>query len=59
MPSIFTHQWDTPVYKGSTSINTGLFINGEFVDGVKNTTIEYVRVYINFVPLLINPILIS
>ncbi|EKM77472.1 hypothetical protein AGABI1DRAFT_86450 [Agaricus bisporus var. burnettii JB137-S8] len=43
MPSIFTHQWDTSVYKGSTSINTGLFINGEFVDGVKNTTIDVVN----------------
>jgi aldehyde dehydrogenase (NAD+) len=40
MPSTFTYQWDTPVYKGSTSINTGLFINGQFVDGVKKTTIE-------------------
>ena len=42
MPSIFTHELDTPVYKGTVSINTGLFINGQFVDGSNNTTIECV-----------------
>jgi len=42
MPSIFTHEFDTPVYKGKVSINTGLFINGQFVDGSDKTTIEYV-----------------
>jgi len=43
MPSTFSYQWDTPVYKGSTSFNTGLFIGGEFVDGVNGTTIGCVR----------------
>ncbi|KAI6000378.1 aldehyde dehydrogenase [Pisolithus orientalis] len=33
MPSIFTHEFNTPVYKGKVSFNTGLFINGQFVDG--------------------------
>jgi aldehyde dehydrogenase (NAD+) len=41
MPETFSTQWNTPVYKGATSFSTGLFINGEFVDGVKKTTIEY------------------
>ncbi|KXN88375.1 Aldehyde dehydrogenase [Leucoagaricus sp. SymC.cos] len=40
MPHTFSYQWDTPAYKGSTSFSTGLFIGGEFVDGVKKTTIE-------------------
>ena len=40
MPETFTHVFDTPAYKGTTSFNTGLFIDGKFVDGVKKTTIE-------------------
>ncbi|KIM54978.1 hypothetical protein SCLCIDRAFT_135639 [Scleroderma citrinum Foug A] len=43
MPSIFTHELDTPVYKGTVSVNTGLFINGQFVDGSNNTTIDVVN----------------
>jgi aldehyde dehydrogenase (NAD+) len=41
MPSIFTYEFDTPTYKGRTKINTGLFIDGKWVDGSNNTTIEY------------------
>ena len=41
MPGIFSRKWDTDVYKGKTSFNTGLFINGQFVDGRKGTTIEW------------------
>jgi aldehyde dehydrogenase (NAD+) len=40
MPSTFTYQFDSPAYKGTTSFNTGLFIDGKFVDGVDGTTIE-------------------
>lgn len=40
MPPTFSYNWDTPVYKGRTSYSTGLFINGQFVDGVKKQTIE-------------------
>jgi aldehyde dehydrogenase (NAD+) len=40
MPESFEYEWDTPVYKGKTSFNTGLFINGQFVDGSKGKTIE-------------------
>jgi aldehyde dehydrogenase (NAD+) len=40
MPEIFSHEWNTELYKGKTSFNTGLFINGQYVDGRKGTTIE-------------------
>jgi aldehyde dehydrogenase (NAD+) len=40
MPGSFSYEWDTPVYKGKTSFNTGLFINGQYVDGTKGKTIE-------------------
>ncbi|KAF5319776.1 hypothetical protein D9611_012889 [Ephemerocybe angulata] len=43
MPSTFAYEWNTPTYKGKTSFNTGLFINGQFVDGSNNTTIEVVN----------------
>ena len=42
MPFVFTHKFDTQAYKGETEFNTGLFINGQFVDGSNNTYIEYV-----------------
>ncbi|KAF8068673.1 aldehyde dehydrogenase [Lyophyllum atratum] len=34
MSGTFTYTFDTPVYKGSSTINTGLFINGEWVKPV-------------------------
>jgi hypothetical protein len=40
MPATFTHEFDTPAYKGKTSFSTGLFIGGKFVDGSDQTTIE-------------------
>jgi aldehyde dehydrogenase (NAD+) len=43
MPTVFSQQWDTPVYKGQTSFNTGLFINGQYVDGRKGTTIDIIN----------------
>jgi aldehyde dehydrogenase (NAD+) len=43
MPSTFSYEWNTPVYKGKTSFNTGLFINGQFVDGSDNTTIDVIN----------------
>ncbi|KAJ2922163.1 hypothetical protein H1R20_g14933, partial [Candolleomyces eurysporus] len=39
----FTHDFDTPVYKGKTSFETGLFINGKFVDGSEGKTIDIVN----------------
>ncbi|KAI6013728.1 aldehyde dehydrogenase [Pisolithus microcarpus] len=43
MPSVFTHEFNTPVYKGKVSFDTGLFINGQFVDGSDGTTIDVVN----------------
>ncbi|KAI6129393.1 aldehyde dehydrogenase [Pisolithus croceorrhizus] len=43
MPAVFTHEFNTPVYKGKVSLNTGLFINGQFVDGSDGTTIDVVN----------------
>lgn len=41
MPA-FTHQFDTALFKGTTTVNTGLFIDGKFVDSVDGATFEYV-----------------
>ena len=45
MPSTFTYTFDTPLYKGKSTFNTGLFINGEFVDPVDDAKIESVWTY--------------
>ncbi len=45
MPSTFTYTFDTPLYKGKSTFNTGLFINGEFVDPVDDAKIELVWTY--------------
>lgn len=42
MPETFSYKFDTPGFKGTSTFNTGLFINGKFVDGANKTTIEYV-----------------
>jgi aldehyde dehydrogenase (NAD+) len=42
MPSVFTHEFNNDSFKGKSSFETGLFINGQFVDGSDNTCIEYV-----------------
>ncbi len=44
MPHVFTHHFHGQ-YKGKSHFSTGLFINGQFVDGSDNTYIEYVRVF--------------
>jgi len=43
MPETFTHTFDTPVYKGTTSFSTGLYIDGKWVDGSKKTTIDVIN----------------
>lgn len=40
MPKTFDYTFDTPVYKGTSSFSTGLYINGKFVDGSEGETIE-------------------
>ena len=42
MPAAFTYQFDSSLFKGTTTVNTGLFINGQFVDSSDGATIEYV-----------------
>ncbi|KAG6916526.1 hypothetical protein DXG01_006467 [Tephrocybe rancida] len=43
MVATFTHEWDTPAYKGKTSFPTGVFINGKFVDGSTGASIEVIN----------------
>ncbi|GAW05146.1 Aldehyde dehydrogenase [Lentinula edodes] len=40
MPAIFSHRFDTPLYSGNVYVQTGLFINGAFVDASSRTTID-------------------
>ncbi|EKM54307.1 uncharacterized protein PHACADRAFT_258086 [Phanerochaete carnosa HHB-10118-sp] len=40
MPAAFTHQFDNALFKGFTTVNTGLFINGKFVDSVDGATLD-------------------
>ncbi|KAF9020791.1 aldehyde dehydrogenase [Hymenopellis radicata] len=40
MPSTFTKKFQTPTYNATINLNTGLFINGQFVDAVQGGTIE-------------------
>ena len=42
MPTVFTHEFNTFVYKGKVSFNTGLFIDGKVVDGSDKITIKCV-----------------
>jgi len=40
MPSVFTYDFNTPTHKGKAAVQTGLYINGQWVDGSNNTTID-------------------
>jgi aldehyde dehydrogenase (NAD+) len=40
MAEIFEYKFDTPLYKGTASFNTGLFIGGKFVAPVEGGKIE-------------------
>ena len=40
MPQTFKHKFDTRVFKGETEFNTGLYINGKWVDGSSGEVIE-------------------
>ena len=39
----FTYEFNTPSFKGKVDFPTGVFLNGEFVDGSEKGTIEYVH----------------
>jgi len=43
MPPTFTHEFNNASYKGKSSFQTGLFIDGKFVDGSDNTTIDVIN----------------
>ncbi|KAG8220341.1 aldehyde dehydrogenase domain-containing protein [Butyriboletus roseoflavus] len=43
MPSVFTHEFNTPAFKGKVSFGTGIFINGQFIDGSDRTTIDVIN----------------
>ncbi|KAF8066470.1 aldehyde dehydrogenase [Lyophyllum atratum] len=43
MPATFTHEWNTAAFKGKASFSTGLYINGQFVDGANKTDIEVIN----------------
>ncbi|KAK0450315.1 aldehyde dehydrogenase [Desarmillaria tabescens] len=43
MSQTFTYDFDTPTFKGTTKVNTGLFINGKFVDPAEGGSIEVVN----------------
>ncbi|GLB42996.1 putative aldehyde dehydrogenase family protein [Lyophyllum shimeji] len=44
MTGTFTYTFDTPTYKGSATVHTGLFINGEWVKPVNETaTIDVIN----------------
>ncbi|KAF7798220.1 hypothetical protein EIP86_009437 [Pleurotus ostreatoroseus] len=43
MPETFTYTFDTPVYKGTSSFSTGVFINGKFVDGSDGSMIDVIN----------------
>lgn len=42
MTGVFTHSFDNESFKGQVTINTGLFIDGKWVEGFGGNTIEYV-----------------
>ncbi|KAF8622984.1 hypothetical protein AX15_006582 [Amanita polypyramis BW_CC] len=43
MSSTYTHHFDTALFKGDVTVNTGLFINGQWVNPVEAGTIELVN----------------
>jgi len=43
MPAVFTPQFDNESFKGQITINTGLFINGQWVEGSSGTYIDVVN----------------
>ena len=42
MSKVFTHELNTKLYSGKFSINTGLFIDGKFVEPVNKGSLECV-----------------
>ncbi|OCH86340.1 aldehyde dehydrogenase [Obba rivulosa] len=43
MPEIFEYEWNTPAYKGKTALPTGLYIDGKWVEGSSQSTIDVIN----------------
>ncbi|TDL22408.1 NAD-dependent aldehyde dehydrogenase [Rickenella mellea] len=43
MSQIFSYEFDTPSFKGKTSFNTGLYIDGQFVEGAEKQTHDVIN----------------
>ncbi|EGN98588.1 hypothetical protein SERLA73DRAFT_92037 [Serpula lacrymans var. lacrymans S7.3] len=43
MSNTFVYQFDTPTFKGTATVPTGLFINGKFVEPVEGGTIDVIN----------------
>ncbi|KAI0069864.1 Aldedh-domain-containing protein [Panus rudis PR-1116 ss-1] len=43
MPQTFTHTFDTAFFKGKVELPTGLFIDGQWVDGSEGKTIDVIN----------------
>ncbi|KAH7921428.1 aldehyde dehydrogenase [Leucogyrophana mollusca] len=43
MPSTFSYDFNSAAYKGQVSFSTGIYINGQFLDGADNTTIDVIN----------------
>ena len=41
MPAVYSPQFSNDYFNGKVDINTGIFINGEWVEGSSGTFIEY------------------
>ncbi|EKM77505.1 hypothetical protein AGABI1DRAFT_108032 [Agaricus bisporus var. burnettii JB137-S8] len=42
MPKTYTHTFNGPVFKGTSQLNTGLFINNQWVDAVEGGTLDVI-----------------
>lgn len=42
MSYVYTHQFDSSLYTGSVTVNTGLFVDNEYIDAVDGSPIEQV-----------------
>jgi len=42
MPAVYSPQFSNDYFKGQVDINTGIFIDGKWVEGSSGTFIEYV-----------------
>ncbi|CCM02708.1 uncharacterized protein FIBRA_04814 [Fibroporia radiculosa] len=43
MPSVFSHTFSTPVFKGSVEFSTGIYVDGQFIDGSNGSTIDVIN----------------